>query len=374
MDRLYELGKRFERLLYSSILVIIASYITYSLLNSLITYESLDLLNAYKTVKQSIEQKKQNIHELNKTMDIVIKRINVINRINPEQKTTSGAIKDKAESSPLETRMFNIYKDIINKERRDLGLHEVNSIYEAEDYMRDIVKNVINEQGFKVDTRQKLKQNILDSDRWLNYNDAITWINKAESELSKNKIEIANIETQITIPFTIGDMKSNIPLMRIATTAVFIMPVFMVIWLGSISVTREFEINTIKKTKDLTLAYPHIFNLFYVDDGKTDTLQRALLGDEKAQAGITVALRVFSIIKIAMYLSLFFLMCAPLYIGIFRYVTESYYQNSVNTLMSVCSAINLFQAFKFIQLEWQVSDRIYAIKNNAISECIIRIK
>lgn len=374
MDRLYELGKRFERLLYSSILVIIASCVTYSLLGSLLTYESLELLNTYKIIKQNIELKKDSIIELDGYLARVIKDRKV------EPKSRSGALMIKEgydtkkieEEKLKENETFNIYKNIINRERKALGLKEANSLSETEGYLIEIVKNMLDDPRIKFNALIKMKYDILDNVTWHNYNDLILWLNKGESELSQNKIEVANIETPITIPFTIGDVKSNIPLMNIAKTSIFIMPLFMVIWLGSISITRSFEINSLKKTKDLTFAYPHLLNVFYIEEGESNLLQMAIIGDEEKKSEILKTLKTASYIRISMYLLLIASMCIPLYIGAFNYIFDSDLQITQYVMTSVCMAINIFQAVLFCVAEWRLSDRVYVIKNGFTKEYVIK--
>ena len=58
MDRLYELGKRFDRLLYMSIIVVISSFLSCSLLITLSSQNLFALISSYKDIKHQIEIKK----------------------------------------------------------------------------------------------------------------------------------------------------------------------------------------------------------------------------------------------------------------------------------------------------------------------------
>ncbi|MEL8399260.1 hypothetical protein J4U89_24130, partial [Escherichia coli] len=61
VDRLYELGKRFDRLLYMSIVVVIFSFLTCSLLMTLGSQNLVALITSYIDIKQKIENKRRKI-------------------------------------------------------------------------------------------------------------------------------------------------------------------------------------------------------------------------------------------------------------------------------------------------------------------------
>ncbi|WP_147439013.1 hypothetical protein, partial [Brenneria goodwinii] len=61
MDHLYELGKRIERLLYSSVIVIIASLVIFSLSNSIIVSSISSTVESYQNFRNNIVKSKVDI-------------------------------------------------------------------------------------------------------------------------------------------------------------------------------------------------------------------------------------------------------------------------------------------------------------------------
>ena len=73
------------------------------------------------------------------------------------------------------------------------------------------------------------------------------------------------------------------------------------------------------KTKDISLIYPHILNIFSVDTTKSQDFNLYLLGDEKIRKQINASIFLIKAIKGFLFISLALAMCGPLYYGEFIY-------------------------------------------------------
>ena len=99
-------------------------------------------------------------------------------------------------------------------------------------------------------------------------------------------VKVFDVDTPIQIPFSLGDMKSKVSLYNIESAGMIFMPVLLVIWIGSFSMTRIRETYYIKKVKDIAKTYPHILNIYYFIDRdmldnqkKIDISNRMRIGD-----------------------------------------------------------------------------------------------
>ncbi|EOA4589024.1 hypothetical protein ACH2HK_005226, partial [Escherichia coli] len=107
VDRLYELGKRFDRLLYMSI-VVIFSFLTCSLLITLSSQNLFALITSYKDIKQQIETKRRKIEFIETQISAVNESVSDIldfrKRINKSEMDT---VRYKSE---IENEFFSIRK------------------------------------------------------------------------------------------------------------------------------------------------------------------------------------------------------------------------------------------------------------------------
>jgi len=109
VERLYELGKRFERLLYMSIVVIIVNLLTSSLLITLSSQNSFILLSSYKNIKQQIENKRDEIESLTRDIKAVNENISYILKLH-EESAKLGIVITGEDKAKVENDYFSIRK------------------------------------------------------------------------------------------------------------------------------------------------------------------------------------------------------------------------------------------------------------------------
>jgi len=371
VERLYELGKRFERLLYMSIVVIIVNLLTSSLLITLSSQNSFILLSSYKNIKQQIENKRDEIESLTRDIKAVNENISYILKLH-EESAKLGIVITGEDKAKVENDYFSIRKKSINETREILGLSAISSINDASDFIYKLLESEINKSSIRYLIKMDILSELPEKKELVDYSDMIFWLDKKIKSESEAKIEIVNIESTLNIPFKIGDMTSSVSLLSIAAITSHVMPIFMVIWLGSLIITRRFEIINLIKTKDISMAYPHVFNLFNVETTKSDTLERYLLGDKDAKKQMTDAVGVMNFVKAISFIFFALAMCAPLYYGESIY---SFSNSSSSTLQFmiffICLLINIVQIMYFVYSEWISSNIVYRIRNGVVSEYTI---
>jgi len=367
MDRLYELGKRFDRLLYMSIVVVISSFLTCSLLITLSSQNLFALISSYKEIKHQIEKKKSEIDFVEQQITVINENVSDVLKMHEQMKRVG--VKTGEEKSRIENKFFSIRKDSINNELVKMDFPEVKSINELNGFMYELLQKEIVKSSMGYIARNEIESGLPEKNKISNYHDAMSWLDKKIKEESNSKIEVVNIESTLTIPFKIGDMASSVSLIGIATIASYAMPVFMVVWLGSLSVTRRIEIMNLVKMKDISMVYPHIFNIFSVETTKSQDLNLYLLGDENVKKQIKTSISLIKIMKGFVFLSLALAMCGPLYYGEFIYLTN--YNTSSLALFVVsffCIIVNSIQIAGYIYFESISSNVIYRVKNGVVSE------
>ncbi len=365
MDRLYELGKRFDRLLYMSIVVVIFSFLTCSLLITLSSQNLFTLITSYKDIKQQIEAKREKIEFIEKQIAAINENVSDVlgfrERFNKSEGDTVSY------KSKIENEFFSIRKKIINESLIEIDLNEVNSINELNYFMYDVLKKEIEKSSVGYNVRDKIESALPEKNKIANYHDTMNWLDEKIKDESNSKIEIVNIESTLIIPFKIGDMASSVSLISIAKIASYVMPVFMVIWLGSLFVTRRIEMMNLMKTKDISLIYPHIFNIFSVDTTKSQDFNLYLLGDEKIRKQINASIFLIKATKGFLFISLALAMCGPLYYGEIIYLMN--YNTTSLSLFIVscfCILINIIQVVGCVYFESISSNVIYRIKNGVV--------
>lgn len=365
MDRLYELGKRFDRLLYMSIVVVIFSFLTCSLLITLSSQNLFALITSYKDIKQQIEAKREKIDFIEKQIAAINENVSDVlgfrERLNKSERVTVSY------KSKIENEFFSIRKKTINESLIEIDLDEVNSINELNYFMYDVLKKEIEKSSMGYNARDKIESALPEKNKIANYHDAMNWLDGKIKDESNSKIEIVNIESTLIIPFKIGDMASSVSLISIAKIASYAMPVFMVFWLGSLFVTRRIEMMNLMKTKDISLIYPHIFNIFSVDTTKSQDFNLYLLGDEKIRKQINSSISLIKATKGFLFISLALAMCGPLYYGEIIYLMN--YNITSLSLFIVsffCILINIIQVVGYVYFESISSNVIYRIKNGVV--------
>lgn len=365
MDRLYELGKRFDRLLYMSIIVVIFSFLTCSLLITLSSQNLFALITSYKDIKQQIETKRIKIEFIEKQIAAINENVSDIldfrERMNKSEKDTVSY------KSKIENEFFSIRKESINESLLEIGLNEVNSINELNYFMYDVLKKEIEKTSMGYIISDKIESALPEKNKITNYHDTMNWLDGKIKDESNSKIEIVNIESTLIIPFKIGDMASSVSLISIAKIASYTMPVFMVFWLGSLFVTRRIEMMNLMKIKDISLIYPHVFNIFSVDTTKSQDFNLYLLGDEKIRKQISNSIFLIKTIKGFLFVLLALAMCGPLYYGEIIYLMN--YNITSLSLFIVsffCMLINIIQVVGYVYFESISSNVIYRIKNGVV--------
>ena len=371
MERLYDIGKRFERLLYISIIVMVSSFLLKSLFIALSTQSSLEQLAAYKNLEVQLVNKEKKINSLSMDIDSVNNSVyfmldfyKKMNRLVAKGNNSS----DKSKGD-LENEYFKIYKESINSLRRDIGLDNANNINDTKYFIYDLFRKELSDLDLDFNTNQIIESSIPEKDKILKYNDIIKWIDSKIDEGNNHKIQIMNIESTLNIPFKIGDMTSGISLISIANTASYIMPFFMVIWIGSLSMTRSFEIINLMKVKDISMAYPHIFNIYPVDKEDKNSLDIYVLGDDKKRKVINITNNIFKIVKSTIIIFITLIILIPFYYGDYFYILNNQGSSVIQLIiLSFCISVNLVQISVMLNNEWSSSDTIYGIYNGLVHE------
>lgn len=321
-------------------------------------------IQGYKT---SNRNKKSEIDFIENQISAVNENVSEI--LDLHKRIEKIGVKTGKSKATIENDFFSIRKDSINESLVKIGLDEVKSINELNNFMYKLLEKEIVKSSMGYVARSEIESGLPEEGKILNYHDAMDWLDRKIKDKSNSKIEVVNIESTLTIPFKIGDMASSVSLIGIATIASYAMPVFMVIWLGSLFVTRRIEIMNLHKTKDISMVYPHIFNLFVVETTKSQDLNLYLLGVEKAKGQLNSSISLIKLIKGFVFLSLALAMCGPLYYAEFIYLTNYNISSLALFLVSLfCIIINAIQITGFVYFESISSNVIYRVKNGVVSE------
>ena len=282
METLSELGKRVERLLYTSVIIIIASFFFYFLSSAITsdnnsskkamligfieeinkkrepldtakglqqTYEQYLADNKKKTEAQKKEEenkKRLEIRNINKSrVKLGLPEINIDKKL--EEKTSS---------------YIGLDVKNINSIRNQLGLNSSTSIDGAKGIYNDFFYSLVY-RNFYGD--KDLLNTFLNKVN-LPINEIIKDVNVRIENFDNGSVKVFDVDTPIQIPFSLGDMKSKVSLYNIESAGMIFMPVLLVIWIGSFSMTRIRETYYIKKVKDIAKTYPHILNIYYFID------------------------------------------------------------------------------------------------------------
>jgi len=349
----------------------VSSFLLKSLFIALSTQSSLEQLAAYKNLEVQLVNKEKKINSLSMDIDSVNNSVyfmldfyKKMNRLVAKGNNSS----DKSKGD-LENEYFKIYKESINSLRRDIGLDNANNINDTKYFIYDLFRKELSDLDLDFNTNQIIESSIPEKDKILKYNDIIKWIDSKIDEGNNHKIQIMNIESTLNIPFKIGDMTSGISLISIANTASYIMPFFMVIWIGSLSMTRSFEIINLMKVKDISMAYPHIFNIYPVDKEDKNSLDIYVLGDDKKRKVINITNNIFKIVKSTIIIFITLIILIPFYYGDYFYILNNQGSSVIQLIiLSFCISVNLVQISVMLNNEWSSSDTIYGIYNGLVHE------
>jgi hypothetical protein len=386
MEKLSETGKRFERLLYSSIFIIFAGVIFYYLSSAIsednnqkkhdllieyrnyLTSKKMDFARAYETEKQFEQYSEYNKSKSDKERSDKLKkdteRINEINKAREKLELTPLNNKEelkKIESLELEKfPLIDIEK--IKLIGQTLALDKVNSITDAEN---------IYQNAYRITTI-----NILISDREMmefflekrnvKIDDIINEVNKKLDDLNNGMVKVFNVDTPIQFPFSLGDMKSKVSLYNIQAAGVIIMPILLVIWLGALTMTRAREIYYIRKYKRVMDTYPHVLNIYYIIDRELckskkdqELYFRLLFKVDKDIKEAKLAAVLSFLVRSIIGLTFFCIAIIPFYYG-------ALFLNTGHELFKIyCLGffmiINIVQAFAFLIYEASLSNIFFII-------------
>lgn len=386
MEHLSEVGKRVERLLYSSVIIILASFFFY-FLSSAITLDN----NGLK--KTMLTGFIEGINESRESLDVAkVLQGKYKQYVDDNKKKTDAQKKEEEDKKRLEIKN-------INKSRVKLGLPEINiekkleekpSSYDDLD-VKNInlirsklgLKNSLSIEGAK-DVYNEFYYSLVYKNLYGDKDLINTYLSKVDLPINevlidaKNSIKIFDsgsvkvfdVDTPIQIPFSLGDMKSKVSLYNIESAGIIFMPVLLVIWIGSLSMTRIREVYYIKKVKNIAKSYPHILNIYYFIDRdmlesqkEIDDFNRMRIGDPatiKQNRSISVICFLF---RAGVILTLLLLMTAPFYLGALRIF------NSLNIfnlmILFVCGFINIIQSMSLLAAEFSIFRKIFFTEGQA---------
>ncbi|MBN3160183.1 hypothetical protein [Pectobacterium brasiliense] len=385
MEKLYESGKRFERLLYTSIFIILASFLFYNLsvaitvdqnqkryilLTEFRDYlsenkdyfsEALKIEKQYELYKK--EKSTQSQPENQKNIQEKLKKQNIIRKKLGLKEIDNSSIANQLSLDDVKYQLLSL--DNINRIRTFFGVDLGKDIDSANEMYRELYR--------KITIRKFLYENDL-MEYFLNLQDKkiediINILNEKINAIDDGMVKVFNIDTPIQFPFSVGDMKSKISLYNIHSASMVIIPIFLVIWLGSITMTRSRELYLLKKTAYLMATYPHVLNIFNFIDPDFITSKEirsqyilSKMGDNKNAKKIKIDAFIFFLIRTLFSISFFLLMLFPFYYGVFL-VRESLTPLDV-FMMSPCLLINLLQVITFIINESSICSNTFISENS----------
>ncbi|MTB67970.1 hypothetical protein GKR48_14270 [Providencia sp. wls1943] len=363
------LGKRFERLLFLSIIVIILSIITYSLSKSVSEISVLSTTSEYKRILKEMNENEKlivkikeivNYHvKFNEEEELRLSEFNQKNKISPDFIASQNEIRKKvglnlvSPTNEEYTPTINFRKDTdlitVNDIRKRLGLEEVKDITLAKDTELKYLLNL----AFNNTGNFKNKHNLMSDQNW-DFDKIKIEINKEIESLDNMKVSIYDIDTPVHIPFKIGDLKTTISIVNIQSFLVYFMPVFISIWIGTLYVTRYSEIILLKKIKNNSLCYPHILNIYacYSSKKNCEILNKLSLDVKSTKKEIKSSIQFYSITRVVFIFLLLSLIGIPTYLGIMNTFNDLILNSFFGFFMvSFFFIINIIQLISFLNLE-----------------------
>jgi hypothetical protein len=404
MENLYELGKRVERLLYSSVFVILASFAFYSLSLAIVQDFKKSKLDAYNQILEELKSnydKYQAAEDLSGYFRTIIDNDN--SDISSDMKTKTEAEieakKNELMKENIARQKLNLPAIILNareynpqefdakKFEKGVKTSEINKIriyFHIEEASNDIAasetyKTLIGRLIYRIQKQDsdilpylqaqfKMSENLSSFTKTLQEN---------AEDLSNIKIKIFGIEAPMQFPFSLGDMKSNISLYNVERIGMTAFPVFLVFWLGSICMTRNKEIYFLVKTRMVAHSYPHILNLFQFVDSEynykskeSHELNLLLIGVGSAmQKHRLYAISLFSF-RVFVGCGLLLVITTPVYLGFINVIYFSFSQIGTIQLfiLLICLTINAAQIISLALCEAKITKNFFYIqrKENGI--------
>lgn len=393
MEKLYDTGKRVERIIYSSVFVIIVSFAFYSLSVSILkdsnklnldTYQSLvDELNLdYPYYKQAENLRgalrayvaRKNQEDFSKVKSKPLLDAEDIKL--QEENDVRSSLGLPVFSSKETLRINNNYAilEVENEKnlkqanfiRKRFGLPEtVSERLALKTY--DEMKSKLLQRFIFVDQAASIEfsNTILNSG---DFDNLFSALKRKLGELSQNKIKVLNIEAPLQFPLSLGEMKSNISLYNVSRMGMTVYPVFLIFWIGSLCMTRSREIFFLIQCGKVMRSYPHVLNLFSVltSDFKGKTKKRNrhalfVLGDKKTiLLETSLAFSKFGV-RIFIGISLLVLITFPAYFGfVSLYFSGIMKAEAMQiSIILICGAINIFQLLIFVFNEFKLAGVVF---------------
>jgi len=382
MDKIFEIGKRFERLLYSTVIITILSFLFYFLSSAI----SIDKSNSKKIMlSQFIEslsenraaldtakkielsydkykseedkKSKQQKDKENKETELKLKEINK-NRV--KLGLAERIIEDEIKEKKQNIEGLNLEE--IKKTRKSLGLEPRDSIEGGKRIYTDAYTNILYAKLLH-DTELL---NTFTENKKSPIEDTIKLATLMLHETESGSVKILDVDTPILVPFSFGDMKSKISLYRIESVFLIFMPALLVIWLGSIAVTRSRELDYITKNANITVTYPHIMNIFYFLDGdkvnnkkESNNFHKIILPDEKHVKKQRSEASFLFYIRACVLMFLSASITIPFYLGVMKVSWSLNLGTAVYII--ICASINIIQVIQMLILESKLKNKIFIL-------------
>lgn len=383
MEKLYELGKRVERLLYSSVFVVLASFILYSLSMAIIQdfkKSKLDIYNQisteltsnysayqeaeelsyyfYQYLRKGISDPSSNVEGKTKeelqTIKADMEKENIVRvRLNLPKLTQAAIGYDENVFNTQKLQRLTKFLDI-NELRSKLHIEKVNDDLSASETFQTLIGRLILKYASKdYDLRAYLIKGFKENPDLKSFSSMLA---KDSAEIGNIKIRIFDVEAPMQFPFSLGEMKSNISLYNVQKMGMTIYPVFLVFWLGSLCMTRNREIYFLIKTKMVPYTYPHILNIFQfsgsMEDRKSKSnhdLNLILIGSDKVIKKHELLASLLFLCRAFIGCGLLLVITMPVYWGFANVIFSSYSQAGFTqvTILIICFLVNVLQIIFF---------------------------
>lgn len=365
MEQLFYLGKRFERQLYSSVFVVIVCVFFYYLCLAINTDKVQQDYNALVSLNDYVLNNKDSIllaKEIQSTYSDYMRKKESNEKLkadNSQEDKKEIALRKKLGLRPKvkkdsQPELPNLDLDYVNKVRGELSLPQGIDLASAAEgiYISMYVGIVID--LFYID--RLLKDKYMELFRTKEIDEIIKSINDDLSSYDNRSLKIVGVDTPLQLPFSVGDVKSKVSLYTIHNIMMISMPIFLLIWFGSMGMTRTRELFFLRKTKSLMSTYPHILNLFFfvdlnvIDKNNRKLIDMALLGSERELKSVKSNAIVIFIMRVAMSTAIFLFMMVPFYYGAFSFVMSS--SPFIQGIVFMCLLVNAIQVLIFIYNEF----------------------
>jgi len=383
MEKLYELGKRVERLLYSSVFIVLASFILYSLSMAIIQdfkKSKLDIYNQisteltsnysayqeaeelsyyfYQYLRKGISDPSSNVEGKTKeelqTIKADMEKENIVRvRLNLPKLTQAAIGYDENVFNTQKLQRLTKFLDI-NELRSKLHIEKVNDDLSASETFQTLIGRLILKYASKdYDLRAYLIKGFKENPDLKSFSSMLA---KDSAEIGNIKIRIFDVEAPMQFPFSLGEMKSNISLYNVQKMGMTIYPVFLVFWLGSLCMTRNREIYFLIKTKMVPYTYPHILNIFQfsgsMEDRKSQSnhdLNLILIGSDKVIKKHELLASLLFLCRTFIGCGLLLVITMPVYLGFANVIFSSYSQAGFTqvTILIICFLVNVLQIIFF---------------------------